>query len=129
MFGCLEEHKTSLQPGCQLLLSETHISNLSISPVTKALASNQFPQGINFHSSLFLHPAPVKQIISMLLFLKRILFSISSYPSANPGHSTTVTAYLMHLLILLFKTFPTPLSLCHSLAQNPEYLHSTQGKG
>lgn len=42
--------------------------------------------------AFLLHPALVEQIASMLPFLKRILFSISSYPSPNPGHSTTVTA-------------------------------------
>ena len=50
---------------------------------------------INFHKELisihlFPSPCPCQQIIATVMFLKLTLFSISSYPSPNRGHSTTV---------------------------------------
>lgn len=67
------------------------ISRVTNYSSSKALACNQFPQGINFHSSLPF-ALPRQQIISTVMFLKSTPFSISSYPSPNPRHSETVTA-------------------------------------
>lgn len=60
---------------------------------SKVLACNQFPQRINFHSSPSFTLPLSTDYFNSNAFLKSTLFSISSYPSPNSEHSTTVTVY------------------------------------
>lgn len=103
------------------------ISQVTNYSSSKALACNQFPQGINFHSSLsFTLPLSTDYFNSNVSKTHPLFHFQLSQSKPWALHSCNS---LICLLTLLLKTFPHTLSLHYSLARkplmSPQY---TQGK-
>lgn len=100
------------------------ISQVTNYSSSKDLACNQFPQGINFHSSLSFTLPLSTDYFNSNVSKTHPLFQLSqSKPWALHSHNS-----LICLLTLLLKTLPHTFSLHYSLAQktlSPQY---TRGK-
>lgn len=103
------------------------ISRVTNYSSSKALVCNQFPRGINFHSSLFFTLSLSTDYFNSNVSKTHPLFHFQlsqSKPWVLHNRNS-----LICLLTLLLKTFPHTLSLHYSLAQkplmSPQY---TQGK-